>query len=890
LLAFVKTKYRFASFIAERDMLSLSATLAQLKTRIVPGDPSSPDRRPVPRIRTAIGVYLSIVAGVLGIFAVTSRSGEFRLFVCTALMFLTIVGVSLHRRGQRSSIVHFELAVGVAATVAAAAYTGGLRSSALSALLLFPVYAGYAVGSSSGVKYGGIIVGLILGLYGFDAEGVAFTSILPAPEQHIFTIAMMIAVLVALIGVTAALLHAQHTVELRLMTNNHEMAVSRNLMEAATRAKSEFLASMNDEIRTPMTGVIGMSELLLETTLTTGQRDYAEAVRDNAQTLLTVINDILDVSKVESGELELELLDLDLRDTVEDVARLLSIQAHEKGSEVTVQIDPKLPDSVRGDAGRIRQILLTLGGNAVKCTQRGEVSLHVGVLEQDPRGTSVRFEVVYTGIDKSGDALADRFRSSPQPDAATAGKIAGAGLGLSIANHLVELMGGQRGAGSGLGAGTVSWFTVRFPPAERTKARPYPQEAALKGQRLLLVDDNATSRRVLMAQLLRCGTDPICAASAKEALAMMREACAGGRPFEVALLDHGIPDCDSSEFGRRIVQDTALRGTRMILLTSSGKRGDGQLFADIGFAGYLQKPVAQRDLVECLTVVLAQRAEVWHSQTQPIVTRHQLRARRSRGKNRVLLAEDDILNQKVAVRLLEKLGNRVDVVSDGWGAISQWQTGHYGLILMDCGMPDLDGYEAAAEIRRLESGSPGRVPIIALLERGRPGSEHPCIDAGMDAFLFKPIARDKLAACLDLYLGAPSIEAMRCEPRANDVPTTPFPTPAESDSPVDWRSIQALAGDQVFARELATQFIETGRHNLDLIREALSHGNTDTLSRKAHEIRAAGARMQAHGTVMAAERLEMAARAGNRDELPRLAQDLRCEFDTAAEFLRSRVA
>ena len=861
-----------------------------MKTSIVSGNPSSPDGEPVRRIRTTFEVYPGIIVGILGIFAVMSRSAEIRLFVCAALMFLTMIGVSLHRRGRRSAIMHFEMAAGLAATVAAAAYTGGLRSSAVSAFLLFPVYAGYAVGLRSALTYVGIIVGLILGMVGLGAGGAVFTTILPAHEEHIFTVAMMIAVLVALIGVTAALLHAQHRVELRLMKKNRELAVSRNLTEAATRAKSEFLASMNDEIRTPMTGIIGMSELLLETTLTTGQRDYAEAVRNNAQALLTVINDILDVSRIESGELQLELLDLDLRDTVEDVARLLSIQAHEKGSEVTVQIDPKLPDSVRGDAGRIRQILLTLGGNAVQYTERGEVSLNVQVLEQSPRGTSVRFEVVSTGIDKSGGGPADLFTSSPQADAATAGKIPDTGLGLSIAKHLVELMGGQSGAGSRLGVGTVSWFTVRFPPAELANARPYPQEAALKGQRLLLVDDNSTSRRVLMAQLLRGGTDPICAGSAKEALAMMREARAGGRPFEVALLDHQLHDCDSSEFGRQIVQDAALRGTRMILLTSSGKRGDGQLFAGIGFAGYLQKPVAQRDLIECLTVVLAQRPEVWHSQTQPIVTRHQLRARRSRGKNRILLAEDDILSQKVAVRLLEKLGNRVDVVSDGWGAITQWQTGHYGLILMDCRMPELDGYEAAAEIRRLESGGAHRVPIVALLERGQQGSEHIHIDAGMDAFLVKPIARDKLVACLDQYLGAPSIEAEKREPPAVDVPGTPSPTPADSDSPVDWRSFKALAGDQEFARELATQFIETGRHSLDQIREALSHDNTDTLSRTAHEIRAAGARMQARGTAMAAERLEMAARAGNRDELSRLAQDLCCEFDTAAEFLRSRVA
>jgi two-component system sensor histidine kinase/response regulator len=686
-------------------------------------------------------------------------STELWLFVCTAVIFLTVIGVSLHRRGQFSPIVHFEIVAGLAAAVAAAACTGGLRSSVLAAFLLFPVYAGYALGVPSALKYGGIIIGLMLGMLGLDAAGFVFTNILPSHEEHIFTVAMMISVLVALLGATAAFLRAQHRVERRLMVNNREMTIARNLAEAATRAKSEFLANMNDEIRTPMTGVIGMSELLLETTLTAGQRDYAEAVRDSAQALLTVINDILDFTKVESGELELELLDLDLRDTVEDVARLLSVQAHEKGLEITVQIDPKLPDFVRGDAGRIRQILLTLGANAVKYTQRGEVSLDMQVLEQDDRGTSVRCEVLDTGIGMSGDRLTDLFTSSTQTDAAAARIFAGTGLGLSIARRLVELMGGEAGADSELGMGSVFWFTARFAPAEHAKASPYPQKATLKGQRLLLVDDNSTNRRVLMAQLMRCGTDPVCASSGDEALAIMREARGSGRPFEVALLDHQMPDCDGSELGRRIMQDKELGGTRLILLTSSGRRGDGQLFADIGFAGYLQKPVAQRDLIESLMVVLAQRAEVWRSQTQPIVTRHQLRAQRSRGRNRVLLAEDDVLNQKIVVRLLEKLGYRVDVVADGWAAITQWQRGHYGLILMDCKMPDLDGYEAAAEIRRLESAGADRVPIVALLERGTQGSELTCIDAGMDEFLFKPIARNELVACLDQYLGAPSIEA-----------------------------------------------------------------------------------------------------------------------------------
>lgn len=743
-------------------MPSLSATLVHLlRTSVGSGDPGSPDRQLVRPRRTGSGFYFSIIAGALVIVAMMSGSMQLRLFSYTAVIFLTMTGVSLHRRGQSSPIVHFEMIVGLAAAVAAAACTGGLRSSVLAAFLLFPTYAGYALGVPSALKYGGIVIGLLLGMLGLEAAGLVFTNIFTPQQEDVFTVAMAIAVLIALLGATAAFLHARHRVELRLMANNRELAVANDLAEAATRAKSEFLAKMNDEIRTPMTGVIGMSEMLLETTLTGGQRDYAETLRDSSQALLTVINDILDFTKIESGELELELLDLDLRDTLEDVARLLSVQAHDKGLEITVQIDPKLPDFVRGDAGRIRQILLTLGGNAVKYTQRGEVSMDLQVLEHDDRGTSVRCEILDTGMGIAGHRLTELFTSSPQTDALGAKTITGTDLGLSIAKHLVELMGGEAGADSELGMGSVFWFTARFAAAENAKAPPYPQKASLKGQRLLLVDDNSTNRRVLMAQLMRCGTDPVCASSGDEALEILREARASGRPFEVALLDHQMPDCDGSQLGRRIMQDRELGHTRLVLLTSSGRRGDGQLFADIGFAGYLQKPVAQRDLLESLMVVLAQRSEVWRSQTQPIVTRHQLRAQRSRGRNRVLLAEDDILNQKIVVRLLEKLGYRVDVVSDGWAAITQWQTGHYGLILMDCRMPELDGYEAAAEIRRLESSGADRVPIVALLERGTRGADLTCVDAGMDEFLFKPIARNELVACLDQYLGAPSIEAAR---------------------------------------------------------------------------------------------------------------------------------
>jgi len=496
-----------------------------------------------------------------------------------------------------------------------------------------------------------------------------------------------------------------------------------------------------------------MTGLLLETKLDSMQRDYAETIRDSGKALLTVINDILDFSKIEAGKLDLEQLEMDLRDTVEDVARLLALNAHAKGLEVTIHLDPKLPDLVKGDAGRIRQILLNLGGNAVKFTGQGEVSLEVMVLESGDRDTLIRCEVRDTGVGIPADRVHALFTPFMQVDSSTTRKFGGTGLGLSIVRRLVELMGGETGVTSALGVGSTFWFTARLANASGAKQPLYPPLTPIKGQRVLVVDDNTTNRKVLMGQLLLCGAEPVSASSANEALALLRQAQAAGRPYEVALLDHQMPGIDGAELGRTIVNDEALHATRLVLLTSSGQRGDGQLFADIGFAGYLLKPVTQRDLTDALMLILGKKAEDWLSQTQPIITRHALRVQRARHRNRILLAEDNAVNQKVATRMLEKLDFRVDVVSDGRAAVVAWQEGRHDLILMDCQMPELDGYEATREIRRLENGE-RRIPIIALTAHAMKGADQECLAAGMDAYLSKPIDRDDLAATLARFLSA----------------------------------------------------------------------------------------------------------------------------------------